>query len=350
MNNTIYRKSNLELYRIICMFMIVCHHYVVNSGLIDSMSINPTSVPSIFYYLFGMWGKTGINCFILITGFFMCKKSISLKKFLKLYLWIIFYMVFFSIVFTITGKMNFSIKEFIGGFLPFRHVVSDNFPQAFLVWWLFIPFLNAIVNNISKVQHTTLMVLSLVVFSGYQILPTTEIALNPICWFSTLYFIASFIRLYPESIVKNNSAKIWGIITLVCVLCAMCTVVYQLFLQPEWPYRYVSGYHTPFAVLVAVTSFLFFKNLNIKYNKIINMGGATSFGVLLIHANSDIMRRWLWGDIVGCVRHYDVAYYVLYAVSSCLCIYFVCSVIDYFRLRYIEPYYMKIANKIISKF
>lgn len=27
------RASNLELYRIICMLMIVAHHYVVNSGL-----------------------------------------------------------------------------------------------------------------------------------------------------------------------------------------------------------------------------------------------------------------------------------------------------------------------------
>ena len=32
-NFTRPRSSNLELYRIICMLMIVAHHYVVNSGL-----------------------------------------------------------------------------------------------------------------------------------------------------------------------------------------------------------------------------------------------------------------------------------------------------------------------------
>lgn len=31
------RSSNLELYRIIVMFMIICHHYVVNSGLMSVM-------------------------------------------------------------------------------------------------------------------------------------------------------------------------------------------------------------------------------------------------------------------------------------------------------------------------
>ena len=35
------RRSNLELYRIIVMLLIVTHHYVVNSGLMDVMSENP---------------------------------------------------------------------------------------------------------------------------------------------------------------------------------------------------------------------------------------------------------------------------------------------------------------------
>ena len=40
------RSSNLELYRIVVMLLIVMHHYVVNSGLTDVMEQNPTSVGS----------------------------------------------------------------------------------------------------------------------------------------------------------------------------------------------------------------------------------------------------------------------------------------------------------------
>ena len=61
------RRSNLELYRIIVMLLIVAHHYVVNSGLIDVMEENPLSSKSLYLYMIGMWGKTGINCFVLIT-------------------------------------------------------------------------------------------------------------------------------------------------------------------------------------------------------------------------------------------------------------------------------------------
>ena len=43
------RSSNLELYRIIVMLLIVAHHYVVNSGLMDVMEQDPLSGKSLFY-------------------------------------------------------------------------------------------------------------------------------------------------------------------------------------------------------------------------------------------------------------------------------------------------------------
>lgn len=44
-----------------------------------------------FSLLFGWGGKTGIDCFILITGYFMCQSQASVRKFLKLVLEIEFY-------------------------------------------------------------------------------------------------------------------------------------------------------------------------------------------------------------------------------------------------------------------
>jgi peptidoglycan/LPS O-acetylase OafA/YrhL len=71
------RNSNLELYRIISMMMIVAHHYVVNSGLTGEggpLLTDFTSGKSLFLSVFGAWGKTGINCFLMITGYYMCLK------------------------------------------------------------------------------------------------------------------------------------------------------------------------------------------------------------------------------------------------------------------------------------
>ena len=77
------RSSNLELYRIICMIMIVAHHYMANSGLSSNggpLMLDYSSSKSMFLTIFGAWGKTGINCFMMITGYFMCNSKITIRK------------------------------------------------------------------------------------------------------------------------------------------------------------------------------------------------------------------------------------------------------------------------------
>ena len=61
MEKTNIRKSNIELLRIIGMLMIIAHHYVVNSGIMDAFEVGSTSMNYVFLTLWGMWGKTGIN-------------------------------------------------------------------------------------------------------------------------------------------------------------------------------------------------------------------------------------------------------------------------------------------------
>ena len=73
------------------MILIVAHHYMGHSELISLMSENPTSSQTVMLALIGMWGKTGINAFVLITGYFMCKSNINIQKFLRLLLQIYFY-------------------------------------------------------------------------------------------------------------------------------------------------------------------------------------------------------------------------------------------------------------------
>ena len=101
--NKEYRESGLELFRILTMLQIIAHHYVVNSGLMAVIFADPLNTKSIFLLLFGALGKTGINCFLLITGYFMCKSEITMKKFLKLIIQVEFYKILFFAIFTISG-------------------------------------------------------------------------------------------------------------------------------------------------------------------------------------------------------------------------------------------------------
>ena len=103
------RESGLELYRIIAMLLIVAHHYVVNSGLMDVMYESPLEGKAVFMFLFGMWGKTGINCFVLITGYFMC---------LKLLLMVYLYRIVIYVIFTATGYDGVTLSGIVKLLLP----------------------------------------------------------------------------------------------------------------------------------------------------------------------------------------------------------------------------------------
>lgn len=159
-NQLIMRNSNLELYRILVMLLIVAHHYVVNSGLIEVLERAPLDKYSLSLYLMGMWGKTGINCFVLITGYFMCQSHITLRKFLKLLLEIEFYNIIIYCVFLFSGYVDFNIKDFVKALLPVKSV-GVGFTSCFLLFYLFIPFLNILIRNMGKKQHLLIVCASL---------------------------------------------------------------------------------------------------------------------------------------------------------------------------------------------
>lgn len=143
------RNSNLELYRILLMLAIVAHHFVVNSELFHVLQSESLSLKSGFFYIFGMWGKTGINCFVLITGYYMCTSQITIKKFLKLILEVEFYQLFFFVIFILYGYVSFSWKACFKAFLPVSSV-ADGFTSSFILFYLFIPFINILIKNITK--------------------------------------------------------------------------------------------------------------------------------------------------------------------------------------------------------
>jgi len=143
------RESGLELFRIITMLLIVAHHYVVNSGITAYLSLAPTSFKSLFFYSIGAFGKIGINCFVLITGYFMCSSKITLKKFLKLFLEVMFYKIIITLIFVVCQPGQWSFKSIVKAVLPITSI-GNNFTGCYLIFFLFIPFLNILVKGLNE--------------------------------------------------------------------------------------------------------------------------------------------------------------------------------------------------------
>lgn len=181
------RSSNIELMRILAMLMIIMGHYVVHSDLIACINDTPPmSFHALFVSIEGMWGKTAINCFVMITGYFMCTSHITIRKFLKLLLEIEFYNVALMLIFMATGYEFFSFKGILHHINPITSVF-DLFVSCYLLFFLFIPFLNILIHNMNRKQHGALVMLLLFIYTFLGTIPYITVKYNYVSWFIVIY-------------------------------------------------------------------------------------------------------------------------------------------------------------------
>lgn len=282
----------------------------------------------------------------------MCKSNITIRKILKLSLEVIFYNIIIYSFFVIFGKSDFSPKDAFLCFLPIKSI-ADGFTSCFIAFYLAIPFLNILVQNMTKRQHQLLICLCLLIYTFIGMIPIFKLKMNYVSWFCVLYFISSYIRFYVNTDNRNN--KKWEWFSVLFISLSMVSVLVLLYMSSIKGHMYdvyffVGDSNRILALLTAICSFMWFKNMKFKYSKWINTIAASMFGVLLIHANSSTMRHWLWNDILQNANHYGDEHYILYAFFSVLTVFATCIIIDLLRIHTIEKYTFKQIDKLLDKY
>lgn len=342
------RDTNIEILRIITMMSIIAHHFVVNSGLLETICADQFSIKPLVVLCLGAWGKVGINCFVLITGYYMCKTTITLRKIASLFCEWMFYRIIITVTFWLTNYEPFTLKGLLSCIIPITRI-DQGFTACFLLYLLLIPFLNILTSVINEKQHIHLL---LVLGFLYIFLGTFHrVTMNYVSWYIVLHFIASYIRLYPKKAFENVS--LWGKMCVIMVFLSLCSVVISTYfgyrLERFLSYYWLTDSNSLLAVVNGICFFLFFKNLKIRKSIFINTIAASTYGVLCIHANSDIMRRWLWKDTLDVVGHYNSRLFVLFMICSVLAVFFICIFIDFLRRRLLERYFLILFDKHSTK-
>ena len=343
----------MELFRILSMFLIIAHHYVMNSGIIavgGPMDANPLGLRTLFLMVLGGWGKLGINCFVMITGYFMCTSRITAKKFAKLLFEIMFYKIVIFGVFSVTGYTPFSLKGLVKAVLPFT-TLGQNFPGCFIMFYLLIPFINIAIQNMSEKQHVKLMLL--LVFT-YVILGTVfgdGVKFNYITWFAVIYVVAAYIRLYPKAVFEKT--KLWGVLSLLALVGTAASILVMHYVDVKMGkgngFYFVADSNKILAFATALCFFMFFKNVKMPNSKFINTAAASAFGVLLIHSGGDAMRNFVWVDLLQVTKMYDSSLLIVHVIGSVVGIYAVCAFLDFLRIRLIETPFFKLWDKVWPK-
>ena len=140
------RNSSFELLRIISMFLIVMHHYSFHGGF-DFMI--PFSMKLYFVQCLDMGGKLGVNLFVLISGYFLCKSDFKWKRIIKLEVEVIFYSILIGVIFHFLMPERESIKDLIKELTPLM-TESYGFYNTYFVMVLFAPFINKFLVSLEK--------------------------------------------------------------------------------------------------------------------------------------------------------------------------------------------------------
>lgn len=346
------RHSDLELFRIVTMLLIIASHYVSNSGLIDPggpIFAQPLAPRSLFLLIFGAFGKVGINCFVLITGYFMCTSRITAHKFCKLLGEVMFYRLLL-LPFWLTGYEPFTPGALVQALLPVTEVGTE-FVQCYLLFYLCIPFLNILLHHLSETAHLRLIALGGFIYIVFGTL--RRVQMNYVSWFIVLYFIAAYLRLYPRRIQRRTA--LWGGLTLAALVLSALSVIFWTWLGVQqqknnavFSYTLLYDSSAILAAATALCAFLFFKSLRMRPSRLINTIAATTFGVLLIHANSDAMRRWLWQDLLHVIDAYSSPFCVLHAFGSILAVFAACSLLDLLRIRFLERPFLQQTDRLLK--
>lgn len=296
-----------------------------------SLQINRFNV--YFALIFGWGGKTAINVFILITGYFMCRQQFKWRKVVFLALEIVLYRWLIYGIFLSSGYESFNLKEFIKTVLVLPYDFGWGFSSSFVGLYVLVPFINKLLSTLEKKELEKLICVLLVLFTGFSTF-LFNTSFEYIGWYVTVYLIGSYLRLYEMNWM--SSRRITGLLCACSLAFSWLSVICIRFVAEKMnrnlPYYYfVADSNKVLAIATAISLFLLFKNINIGSNRLINKFAESTFGVLMIHASSDTMRRWLWQDVCKNSFAFPKNNFIFHAVFCTLAVYIVCVSIDMVR-------------------
>ena len=333
------RDSNIELLRVVAMLLVVGGHSIGLSGIASHYDLSHFNFRTFLFQCWAMWGKSAINVFVIITGYFMCTSVLTARRWAKLFLEILFYHVLLGFLAFGSIDIGFIFSEIDKGFIV-----------SFLWFYLLIPYLNMIVRQSTSRQLYWLVAVLLAIFTVSGTFFINKTVFHHVFWYCTMYFVGSCIRLYPFKWMNNNK---------VCFLLFMTSVVIGIGLlyvadymiwsgfRPKMPYYFFADdSHKFVAVITGVSLFLVFHNFKIKYCKLINLLGGSTLGVLMLHSDNIAVMHFWWDRVWEMKSYYSCEYLLLvpYLIAVSVVTYLLCATIDYLRRWCVENLFWNLLD------
>ena len=288
------RNNSLDLYKILCMFLITTIHIIGYSRISPANTLNAFLIDflEVLQYF-------SISGFTLITGYFLVEKRTTKTKIVNF----VFLVSFFSIIIYLASILfnpQTSLAIIIRSIFPFsfaHYWYSINY--VFLL--LLVPFLNKFAHSLCKKQFFIFICILAFITSTYFHLspfvePTPYIGhdTHSILWFILLYFIAAYIKLHG---IKRNI--FFG--PIMFLVCGILIFVFRIIGEHKiFNYINLLSYNSILSLLFTVSSFITFSNLQINLSKTLSKGLSycmPSVFVIYLIQEHNAVRSPLWDFI-----------------------------------------------------
>lgn len=352
------RDSNLDLLRIISMLLIVFLHSIDHSGVLEAAQASGGWISFYVGFTFALT-KICVNCYVLISGYYLVTSTFRFRKLITLWTEAVFYSFLLKAIFMMTGAVPFSAVSLVSCFFP---ILTGRywFLTIYVGLYAVSPFLNAAIRAMDKKQHTCLNLVLFGLFSVWISLYPSMAGMNSgggwgLAWFVVLYLCAAWFRLYYTP-GKHALGKI-GIYAAIAFLMASAQWLSR-YLEIGFLERIFNNWFRYDAVpvyLMTLCLFAAFLDMSVRGERIsrwIRAVAQATFGVYLIHAHAEVS-PWIW-DTLALPGLMDSVCFPLIQLGSVIVIFALSVCLDMARMKLfgvlrISALEMKLAAWVTAK-
>ncbi len=307
------RNPSVELLRVIAMLMILTLHFNSRTGTLLHLGVPATGV-NIFATLTESIAITGVNAYVIISGYFLSKGKAKPSRLFQLICQVYFYTILISLAMMAVGTYVVSFDSSAYKLVEYIFPISSEhywFVTAYVIMFVFSPVMNAAVEKLTRKQLKAVILGLLTWFcfikSVVPVLFPTDHFGYEYGWFLCLYLIAAYIRKYDVVLFYNarNSAMVF--LASVAVIFTMSVSLHHINLThggfahfSEVPFNL----NFFFTLTGSLGLFSFFRFIRMRENavaKVVRVLGPMTFGVYLLHMHVEIRDRWVeWiANVIG---------------------------------------------------
>lgn len=325
------RQSNMELLRIIAMFLVLLVHADFFSlGAPSASDCVNAPVDSSLKVFFEAISIACVDIFVCLSGWFGIRPSV--RGFSNFVFQCLFWLIGLYIITLLIGTSTFSIQG-IKGCLALTKL--NWFIKAYILLYILAPVLNAFVEKASQKEFRNVLIAFFAfefvygwIFSG-----STQHIVGGYSTisFTGLYLLARYVRLYqPRISMKSKRFYIVSLcIAPICVTIAYITPPLLGVTTTSLGSLWIS-YISPYCIAFSMFMIMLFSKFEIQ-SKVINWIAASSFAVFLIHTNPNTL--WHFKDfLVNLYEKTDCLEYWLYTFGFLILVFITAVVIDQIRI------------------